>query len=225
MLHNNKIDCFFKKIALLLVSISFFSIKSLPIEVRNNCKAFARDHLLSENFSHNGIVDTFFFTPDQSKDLKYTLIGLIDSEKKMIKAALFRLTDSDIAEAIIDAYKRGVLVELVVDADALNIAQYSKVSALESYDIPIFVYQPIDLFRKKLNKKTKVKKYQSIMHHKTFILCNTIGGSVVVSGSLNPTYAAFHGNEEMVIIRNNVVFFEKWNNHFEKLKKRCIKKN
>ena len=140
----------------------------------------------------------------------------------MIKAALFRLTDNDITQAIIDAHKRGVLVEIVVDSGALNIDQYSKISVLESYSIPIFVYQSVDLLKNKLKKKTKIKKYQSIMHHKTFIFSDTIGGSVIVCGSLNPTYAAFHGNEEMVIIRNNSIFFEKWNKHFEKLKKRCM---
>ena len=59
------------------------------------------------------------------------------------------------------------------------------------------------------------------MHHKTFIFYNTIGGEVAVCGSLNPTYAAFHGNEEMVIIRNNLLLVERWKKHFEKLKKRC----
>ncbi len=213
---------FYKKILLVCLSVSSFLIEALPNEARSNCISFARDHLLSADFFNNGVVDSFFFTPDQSQDLKYILVGLIDSEKKMIKAALFRLTDNDITQAIIDAHKRGVLVEIVVDSGALNIDQYSKISVLESYSIPIFVYQSVDLLKNKLKKKTKIKKYQSIMHHKTFIFSDTIGGSVIVCGSLNPTYAAFHGNEEMVIIRNNSIFFEKWNKHFEKLKKRCM---
>ena len=173
---------------------------------------------------HLRLLIHFFFTPDEAYTLKQILVGLIDAEKTMIQLALFRLTDHDIAQALIDAHKRGVAIELIIDAGGVDLGHYSKVSALESHGITILVYQPVALFSsKQVKKKNRAKEttYQSIMHHKTFIFYNTIGGEVAVCGSLNPTYAAFHGNEEMVIIRNNLLLVERWKKHFEKLKKRC----
>ena len=58
------------------------------------------------------------------------------------------------------------------------------------------------------------------MHHKTFIFKNSIGGEVVVFGSLNPTQAAFHGNEEALQIRNHPPLIKRFIEQFEKLKSR-----
>ncbi|HVX01134.1 MAG TPA: phospholipase D-like domain-containing protein, partial [Candidatus Babeliaceae bacterium] len=53
------------------------------------------------------------FTPDD--DVKQILLGLIKEEKTEIIVAAFSFTDGDIAQAIIDAYQRGVAVTLVVE--------------------------------------------------------------------------------------------------------------
>ncbi len=221
---SNKIRSASMFVVLYCCMYTIAPVYALPPDVRSQCIDFAQVQLLPEDsFSPDKTIDSFFFTPDEAFTLKQIIVGLIDAETAMIKLALFRLTDSDIAQALIDAHKRGVAIELLIDAGGLTLGHYSKASALESHDIPIFVYQPVSLFTSK-NQKKKGKQessYQSIMHHKTFIFYNTIGGSVVVCGSLNPTYAAFHGNEEMVVIRNNNELVAKWKQHFEKLKKRC----
>lgn len=203
----------YKKI--IMLSVLFIGILCADDAVKKDRK-YTYD--TEQNLLRDGIIDSIFFTPDQAYDIKCILLALIESEKTMIKAALFRLTDQDITQALISAHKRGVAIELVVDTGALDKKYYSKISALEAYDIPVFVYQPIALLHS--NKPTRFP-YQSIMHHKTFLFFNTIGGSVVVCGSLNPTYAAFHGNEECVTIRNQAFFFARWQDHFERLKKRC----
>lgn len=210
-----------KKIILIILSVVHISLLPLPPDVRSECIPFAQKTLLPKSDKATDI-DSFFFTPDHAFDIKRIIIGLIDAEQEMIQVALFRLTDSDISQALIDAYIRGIPVEVIIDAGGLEMDKYSKVFSLASRDIPIYVYQPVELFSFSKNKKST---YQSIMHHKTFLFYNSIGGPVVVCGSLNPTYAAFHGNEECVMIRNDRDFFNGWKSHFEKLKRRCLQQS
>ncbi len=211
---------------IIMIAAYSASIVALPQAVREQCVSFAQSHLIKDDSLFGQTIDASFFTPDEAYILKQVIVGLIDAEQTMIKAALFRLTDHDIAQALIDAHKRGVKIEVVIDAGGMDLGHYSKVSALESNEIPLFVYQPVPLFSslKHVNQKKsrQATSYKSIMHHKTFIFNNTLGGAVVVCGSLNPTHAAFHGNEEMVMIRNNQELVNRWKNHFEKLKRRCI---
>lgn len=200
--------------------------------VRKTPLEFARQCLLPEG---RIVIDSMFFTPDQTYVAKQVLIGLIDAETSKIECALFRITDTDITQALINAHRRGVVIEMVVDTGALGLEHYSTVSALESQGIPIYVYQPVELFNatnnygkprryKVGNVKAFVRAYESIMHHKTLIFYNTIGGSVIAYGSLNPTNAAFNGNEELVCVRSEPTFVDKWKKHFAKLQRRCIKR-
>ncbi len=173
------------------------------------CVTFAQQKLVKNNTP----IDLLFFTPDEAPTIKQLLIGLIESEKKSIKMALFRLTDKDITQALIRAKERNVVLEVVVDSGALSIAYYSKVHQLAAASIPVYVYQSMAL--------REDASYKSIMHQKTFLFGDTLGrGPVVVFGSLNPTHAAFNGNEEAVQVRDNPTIIDQFNNHFEKLKKR-----
>lgn len=173
-----------------------------------SCITFAK-----ETLKKNSPIDALFFTPDEAKTIKQLLIGLIESEQKSIKMALFRLTDKDITQALIRAKERGISVEVVVDSGALSIAYYSKVHQLAGVYIPVYVYQSMTL--------REDASYKSIMHQKTFLFEDALGcGPVVVFGSLNPTHAAFNGNEESVQIRDNPIIIQRFKDHFEKLKKR-----
>lgn len=145
---------------------------------------------------NNGVIDRLFFTPDDSYILQKVLVGLIEMEQTQIRALMFRLTNQPITDALIRAKKRGVKVELIIDSGALAIAHYSRVHMLTNVGIPLHVYQPISV-------SGRVKGYQSLMHQKTIIFSNTFGRQVVTTGSLNFTYAAFNGNEEVVSIRNS----------------------
>lgn len=145
---------------------------------------------------NNGIIDRRFFTPDDSYTLQKLLVGLIDMEKTQIRALMFRLTNQPITDALVRAKKRGVKIELVIDSGALALAHYSRVHMLTKVGIPLYVYQSMAV-------SSSGRGYQSLMHQKTMIFSNTFGRQVVTTGSLNFTYAAFNGNEEVVSIRNN----------------------
>lgn len=174
-------------------------------------EAFALQELETCNY------DALFFLPDSTRRAHKLIRGLIEREQMAIKAALFRLTDSALTKALIEAHKRGVTVEVVVDPGALESGHYSKVFQLLKAGIPVYQYQTTELLP--LSKKPST--YQTIMHHKTFIFEKTVGNhTIVVFGSLNPTHAGFNGNEEVVAIRNAASIVQEFKEQFKKIKKR-----
>lgn len=164
-------------------------------------------------FQNNSAIDRRFFTPDDSYPLQKIIVGLIEMEQTQIRALMFRLTNQPITDALIRAKKRGVKIELVIDSGACSHSHYSKVHMLTTVDIPLYVYQPMSV-------SSSGKGYQSLMHQKTIILSNTLGKQVVITGSLNYTYAAFNGNEEVVTIRNNKEAFQDHLKNFARVQAR-----
>ena len=173
-----------------------------------DCVQFAKQQL-----QNSGVIDRRFFTPNDAYVLQKVLVGLIEMEQVQIRALMFRLTNQPITDALIRAKKRGVKIELVVDSGAYSLAHYSKVHMLASHNVPIYVYQPMSV-------SSSGKGYQSIMHQKTLMFSNTFCKQVVVTGSLNFTYAAFHGNEEVVTIRNSKEVFKDHIQNFDVVQKR-----
>lgn len=154
------------------------------------------------------------FSPDD--DIAHELITLINEEKKSIRVAIFTFTDSEIAQALIDAVKRGVKVEVVADTGYLR-DQYSKIPLLQQHKVPVFTYNP-----HYKNGKQKKKEHLSIMHHKFIIFeQNKDNQSVVVSGSYNLTRAARLRNQEHVVISDDGAVITRFEHQFERLKKRC----
>ena len=180
---------------------------------------------VEQYIQHDKEIDLLFFAPDEGRIYKNILLGLIEQEKKSIKAALFRLTDKKVMQALIDAHTRGISVEVVFDSGAVTTAYYSLALQLRDAGIRVYQYQAIDLFSRRRAKKTrKVEKekakYQTLMHQKTFIFEDTLGRKIVAFGSLNPTTAGFHGNEEAIQIRSKTEIVEGFERQFERVKKR-----
>jgi phosphatidylserine/phosphatidylglycerophosphate/cardiolipin synthase-like enzyme len=175
-----------------------------------DCIAFTKRTL-----KNNGIIDRRFFTPDDAYALQKIVVGLIDMEKSCIRALMFRLTNQPITDALVRAKKRGVNIDIVVDSGASSLSHYSKIHMLAANGVPLYVYQPMSV-------SGKNKGYQSLMHQKTIIFSNTFGGRVVTTGSLNYTYAAFHGNEEAVNIRNSTEVFKDHEKNFSRVQNRSF---
>ena len=79
-----------------------------------------------------------FFSPDDH--LQEKLIALIDQEAIGIKAAIYLITDTKFAYALINACERGVEVQLVVDASQSR-SIFSKIGLLKKHAILIFEYE------------------------------------------------------------------------------------
>lgn len=68
------------------------------------------------------------------------LLQLIDSAKSSIDAAIYMITDKEIAFALIDAHDRGVAVR--VATDPISLGKYGKADLLAENGVPVFVLDP-----------------------------------------------------------------------------------
>lgn len=160
---------------------------------------------------HDGCYKQAFFSPDDN--VQEILMQLIDQEKKSIKIAIFSFTDGKIAHALIDARRRGVSVELIVDVSGLR-DKFSKIDLLKANGIKVTVYDP---------KNNSI--YNNIMHHKFVIFENNIGGkSLLWTGSYNFTKSATINNQENVLVLDEIHLIQKYSRQFELIRDRTHKK-
>jgi len=122
-----------------------------------------------------------YFSPEDN--FKKRLINLIQNANKSIYFLVYSFTDSDIAKALIDAKKRGVLVKGVLDKTWNKNSKYSQYDQL-------------------LNASIDIKYDGSYfkLHDKVMI----IDKNITVTGSYNFTNSAnYNNNENSLIIYNS----------------------
>ena len=185
--------------SLVFILYGMYTAGALSAPLLNDCALLARKALLRSDKT----VDSTLFVPFDS--VKKILIGLIESEKTKIQGAFFRVSDSDIVEALNNARLRGVLVEIVTDKGCLN-EKYEKVSAIKGKNASIFVYD----------------KSGSIMHNKFFIFhqnaVNNGARAIVWHGSANASTVGFSRNHESVMVRDNPATAAAFSDYFKRLK-------
>ena len=126
--------------------------------------------------------------------------------------AAFTLTDQRIADLIIEKYKNGINVCVIVDASNMKQA-YSKVHTLIKNKVPVWRYNPA------LNPHYKKNGLsEPFMHHK----CIEVDDDVVVTGSANLTKAGQKSNIENINILRDKQAIDEHRQEFERLKKYCI---
>ncbi len=113
----------------------------------------------------------------------------IGSAKKELLVAVYAFTSDDLANALVQAKKRGVAIQIVLDRDFDLANPSSKGKFLDAQKIPVR--------RISGAKPVGAEKDAGLMHQKFAI----IDRSVVLAGSYNWTYAAENSNDE------NLLFF------------------
>ncbi len=106
------------------------------------------------------------------------VVKLIGEAQHMIRVAAYSFTSKDIAKALMDAHKRGVDVQAVLDKSNAT-ARYSSATFLANTGIP-----------------TRVDYKYAIMHNKFMV----VDSATVETGSFNYTAAAEDKNAENVLI-------------------------
>ena len=176
-------------------------------ETDSDLPTFAYKTLVDEE----NIIDTVLFAPNDSSIIESILIGLIRSTETSIVGALFRLSNKKIIEELIAAHQRGVIIEIILDPEAMSASQ--EISKMSHAKIPLYLYNQ--------------KKYGTYMHHKFLIFYNTLGCSynnyspisaIVVHGSLNLTQQGFNGNRENINFRNKKTIVNAFTNEIANLK-------
>jgi phosphatidylserine/phosphatidylglycerophosphate/cardiolipin synthase-like enzyme len=149
-----------------------------------------------------------YFSPDDHPTNK--LLALINGAKSKIYAAVYMITDKNIAQALIDAKNRGVDVQVIIDQTSMN-SDFGKGKELKNGAIELFVFEP---HQKKTRHKQKFGG--AIMHNKFALIDNQLW-----NGSFNWTKSANIRNQENVIITDDKDMYQKFEKHFAIIKNRC----
>ncbi len=120
----------------------------------------------------------FIFLPD-NKSAADKILQMIQTANKTIKVAMFTWTRKDFAKAIIQAQRRGVKVEVILDRYAGKGAGSEITSLLQRYGVPV-----------------ALSTSKGLLHYKTMI----IDDKILVNGSANWTKAAFTQNDDCIMI-------------------------
>lgn len=125
------------------------------------------------------------------------IINQIDNAKSEILVQAYSFTSAQIAKALINAHKRGVKIEAILDKSQRK-EKYTSATFLANAGIP-----------------TYIDDKHAIAHYKVMI----IDRETVITGSFNFTKAAEEKNaENLLIIRNKEtakVYIENWYKHKE----------
>ncbi len=122
------------------------------------------------------------FLPDDQDALK-NVIKLLSSAKKSIKVAMFTFTHPALVDTLVQAHKRGVQVDVVIDNDSSRKTSQKAYRKLTEETVHVYVSQRIGL-----------------LHEKMAI----IDDSTLIMGSANWTKAAFSQNSENLAVLTNL---------------------
>ncbi|MCX8102863.1 MAG: phospholipase D-like domain-containing protein [Candidatus Bipolaricaulota bacterium] len=132
-----------------------------------------------------------YFSP--SPEPEKALIQTLRSAQQSVHAALYQLTDPEIAQALTEIAKRGLELKILLDDEP---SQGSKGCLLLSSGIPIKQY--VD---------------SGIMHHKFAV----IDSALVITGSYNWTTSAQTRNEENLLVIQSPELAHAFEQEFQKL--------
>ena len=116
------------------------------------------------------------------------IIREIQQAKKELLVAVYAFTSDELAAALVQAKKRGLSVQVVIDRDFDAGSERSKGKFLEA--------QKISLRRITAIKSTAAEKEAGLMHQKFAVLDR----SAVLTGSYNWTHAADRLNDENLLL-------------------------
>jgi phosphatidylserine/phosphatidylglycerophosphate/cardiolipin synthase-like enzyme len=149
--------------------------------------------LYAGDFSHEASYQVCF-TP--GGDCTDKIVQTINAAQKTINMQAYSFTSKKIAYALEDAERRGVLVNVIYDAENFNPMGFSYAKLVTTS-----------------GAKCSVDSDVSIAHNKVVIIDNQI----VITGSFNFTYAAEHNNAENLAAEYLANFWRRY-----KVSEKCI---
>ncbi len=148
-------------------------------------------HGYAEQFKSTGTIDVYFSPRGGATE---AIVKEITSAKSEILVQAYSFTSTPIAKALVDARKRGVKIEAVLDKSQKK-EKYSSADFVAHAGIP-----------------TYIDSAHAIAHNKIIILDR----STVITGSFNFTKAAEEKNaENLLILKGNKPLVERYIKNFE----------
>lgn len=142
-----------------------------------------------------------YFSPDDQ--LEKRLVELIREEKKSIVACVYAFTHREVIAALVDAKKRDVHVEVIVDRFCVRGS--SPLNKLIEASIPVYVWDG-----------GPGKAHRPLMHNKFFVF----GDESVWTGSFNVTYEASKMHQENAVLIQNEMIAATYKSQFHTIKMR-----
>lgn len=145
-----------------------------------------------------GIIQVAFTPGDDAAGL--IMQAIADAQKQVLVQA-FSFTHKGIAQALVDAHRRGLDVQLVADKEQIARMERGLVPELAASGIPTFVDDNHDS-----------------AHNKVMVIDAGTPQAAVITGSFNFTHAAQHRNaENLLLIRGNeplaAAYLRNWQRH------------
>lgn len=144
------------------------------------------------------------FSP-QGKCSAY-ILREIDQAKKELLVAVYAFTNDELANALVQAKKRGVAVQVVIDRDFDIRTDNSKGKFFESNKIPL---------RRVAGTKAKSLERDAGLMHQKFAI---IDRKILFTGSYNWTHSAENSNDEnLLLFRDAAPLAEEYRQAFLRL--------
>lgn len=144
-----------------------------------------------QGFSAPSAPISTYFAP--SPEPEKAIIHTLQNAQQSVHAALYQLTDPEIAQALTEIAARGVELKILLDDEP---SKSSKGCLLLSMGIPVKQY--VD---------------SGIMHHKFAV----VDGALVITGSYNWTTSAATRNEENLLVIQSSELAQVFESEFQKL--------
>jgi phosphatidylserine/phosphatidylglycerophosphate/cardiolipin synthase-like enzyme len=123
------------------------------------------------------------------------VVNALEHATNSVLVQAYSFTSEPIAKALVDAHRRGVLVQAILDGSQRT-EKYSEADFLEHNDIP-----------------TSIDAQHAIAHNKIIL----VDGYLVLTGSFNFTKAAEERNAENLLVLNDASlakrYLENWRAH------------
>lgn len=125
------------------------------------------------------------FTPGD--DVAGLIVDVIGKARRQVLVQTYSFTHRAIAQALVDAKRRGLDVQLVSDRVQMERIVTSKIEWLAEQGVPVWI-----------------DGEHAAAHNKVMVIDNGTEEALVITGSFNFTQAAQHRNaENMLILRGN----------------------
>lgn len=125
------------------------------------------------------------FTPGD--DAAGLVIAAVSKARRQVLVQTYSFTHPDIAQALVDAKRRGVDVQVIADPRQMETIATSRVEWLAEQGVPLWV-----------------DGEHAAAHNKVMIIDNGFADAVLLTGSFNFTQAAQYRNaENLLLLRGN----------------------
>ncbi len=161
------------------------------IYTTSGCSGLQSSEVLHGNLSAPLAPITVYFSPSDGPEK--AILSALNNAKQSIHAALYQLTDPEIAQALIETFQRGLELQILLDDEP---SKGSKGCALLAAGIPVKEFAD-----------------SGIMHHKFAV----IDGARLINGSYNWTTSAQTRNEENLLVIESAELSQIFAREFQRL--------